>query len=515
MSNIQIHLVFKKPEFFTSEPILQQLKDFADLGFSPKLKHFFKKNKMQPVVMGYAGAGYLDLLEQLITELDSLQTIEKIDTLKARQQYALFVHSLRHREGYEEQIKNQLGKEFQSLKEDALNQDSLLLQNVPTRARLFKEKIIALRDQQLLAQATHYAQIAGQVYQTALQIFIKIDNAAENALQKSDRAEVGKSIDSIKNELQQIEDKLKAFDRLDLQHALDRCQNAQEKKSIGEMAQMIEESKEKVLAPHKLAQERLLKLIRHNESLQNQEKEETKEQPVTAPVMIADLSPPLLTDKKEDTEVSEETSVDNSTPPENNAAPNPDPQPNPEDETRLKQQETLRRQLDTLITLVKNYQALLKSEKSNCVIRFFHQSRKDIKMSYCEALLTSLAKAELTPDRSLKDIVTEAHEHAKNKVNSSPLLTAGGSYMGTSRMLAVQRLLGIDEAWNHNGKSSFMGAPINSDFHGLKTTGVVGKVKQTVVDFFEGHEDTAQFEALCEKVAPTAQALSPNKTAVH
>lgn len=508
MSNIQIHLVFKNPEFFTSEPILEQLKAFAKLGFSPKLKYFFQKHKMQPVVMGYAGAGYLDLLEELIAVLDSLQAIETIDTLEARQQYASFVHLLRNRKGYKEQIQNQLGNEFQPLKEDALNQDSLLLQNVPTRARLFKEKIIALRDQQLLAQAMHYAQIAGQVYQTALQIFIKIDNAAENALQKSDRAEVEKSIASIKNGLQQIEDKLKAFDHLDLQHALDRCQNAQEKKSIGEMAQMIEESKEKVLATHKLAQEGLLQVIKHNESLQNQEKEVTKEQPVTAPVMIEDLSLPLVTDKKEDTEVSEETSVDNATPPENNAA------PNPEDKIRLKQQEPLRRRRDMLITLVKNYEALLKSEKSNCVIRFFHQSRKDIKMSYCETLLASLEKAELTADCSLKDIVNQAHKQATNKVGLSPLLTAGGSYLGTSRMLAVQRLLGIDEAWNHNGKSSFMGAPINSDFHGLKTTGIVEKVKQTVTDFFEGKQGI-EFKALCEKVAPTAQALSPDKTAVH
>ncbi|MDX1838467.1 hypothetical protein DIZ81_12020 [Legionella taurinensis] len=508
MSNIQIHLVFKKPRFFTSEPILEQLKAFAELGFSVPLQKLFIGDPIKGLpALGFKGERHLQFLSQLITELEALQAIEKIDTKKARSDYSVFAHYLRVRKGYKETVQNQLGKEFQLLTEEELNQENSLLQNVTTRAQLFKEKVLALRDSELLQKAMLYAQRAGEVYQQALLVLQTIDETAQQALMKNEPVE--KDIQFIQEKIRAIDALSAAFDKLGLQNELDSCHDAETKNKLTELVKLIQEEKAKVIATGELAKQALSKVVNHNEYL-NRKNAVVEEKPITPTEVI--VEPEVVEDPLTSPAANNPTDVPDvdqrqETVPQENV-----PAPEQEDESVLRHRETLKQQLGILMTLVSNYKTQLESEKKDFVTRFFHQSRKDTKIAYCTQLLASFEKTAITPDSSLQTIVTQAHDQAITKVGSSALLTAGGSYFGTSRLLAVQRLLGIEDAWK-KGKSRFI-ATTRSDFHGLKTTGIVENVRAIVSDFFAGRQDVSKFKDLCEKVAPSSPSTANSKTTV-
>lgn len=136
---------------------------------------------------------------------------------------------------------------------------------------------------------------------------------------------------------------------------------------------------------------------------------------------------------------------------------------------------------DFALQLLGDYLAKLKKEKQSWTytLKFFHQTRKDNKIAYCEAMIAALQ--QLSND-SLKDVIQSAHANATlNKKE----LDEGGSWIGTSRLLGIQRLLGIEAAWN-KGRSSFFGIKTSSDFHGLKAIGVVGEeCKSKVVRYYD------------------------------
>ncbi|QRN04807.1 hypothetical protein GH742_13580 [Legionella sp. MW5194] len=507
MSNIQIYLVFKKPRFFTSEPILEQLKAFAELGFSVPLQKLFIGDPTKGLpALGFKGERHLQFLSQLITELEALQAIEKIDTKKARSDYSVFAHYLRVRIGYKETVQNQLGKEFQLLTEEELNQESSLLQNVTTRAQLFKEKVLALRDNELLQKAMLYVQRAGEVYQQALRVLQAIEETAQQALKKNEPVE--KDIQFIQEKIRAIDTLSAAFDKLGLQNELDSCHDAKTKEELTELVKLIQQEKAKVIATGELAKQALSKVVNHNEYLNSknavvEEKSTTAAEIIVEPEVVEEQRSPVANNP---TDVPDVDQRQKTGPQENAQA------PEQEDESVLKHRETLKQQLVILMTLVSNYKTQLESEKKDFVTRFFHQSRKDNKITYCTQLLSSFENTAITPDSSLQDIVNKAHQNAIKKVGSPSLLTAGGSYIGTSRLLAVQRLLGIEDAWK-KGKSRFI-ATTQSDFHGLKTTGIVENVRGVVVNFFARGQDVSQFKDLCEKVAPATPSKTSSKTAV-
>lgn len=123
---------------------------------------------------------------------------------------------------------------------------------------------------------------------------------------------------------------------------------------------------------------------------------------------------------------------------------------------------------------------------------FFHRGRKDAKIDYCNTLLTALReeRERITPETNLHDLIEKAHQKAQDQTPTrQSRLTLGGSYVGSSRMLALQRQLGVDSAWSREqGKSAFLFFKTSSDYHGLKTQGMTEanqKARDTIRQFYE------------------------------
>lgn len=148
-------------------------------------------------------------------------------------------------------------------------------------------------------------------------------------------------------------------------------------------------------------------------------------------------------------------------------------------------------QLNYARQLLGDYLTELKNEKKSWTyrIKFFHQTRKDNKIAYCEEMLVSL---QAESDAPVHERIKAAHAIA---AIGKKELDEGGSYIGTSRLLGIQRLLGINEAWT-KGRSSFFGIQTGSDFHGLKAIGVVGNDCQKQIEKFYAAEDETTIEGI-------------------
>ncbi|WP_392537348.1 hypothetical protein [Legionella sp. 227] len=159
--------------------------------------------------------------------------------------------------------------------------------------------------------------------------------------------------------------------------------------------------------------------------------------------------------------------------------------------------------LQEAISLINMYKGTLEYEKVHSV-KFFHKSRNQAKIDYCSSLEKKLGKQmeTLNSTSNVLDIINEAH----NSVTQGSIeeITKGGSYFGTSRMLSVQRLLGVKEAWEKKGHSKFLGFSTTSDFHGLKSSGIVGASVQKIVNnFYNEIEDSdSAYQALKKQVFP-------------
>ncbi|WP_133129177.1 hypothetical protein [Legionella steigerwaltii] len=178
-------------------------------------------------------------------------------------------------------------------------------------------------------------------------------------------------------------------------------------------------------------------------------------------------------------------------------------EPPPESDRILKVKKA---RLQEAISLINAYKETLEYEKKHS-IKFFHRSRNQAKIDYCNLLKNELStKVDgLKSDSKLLSIIKEAHEKAIKSCDAQEV-TKGGSYFGTSRMLSVQRLLGIAEAWETKGRSKFLGFSRKSDFHGLKTSGIVTEhEKKTVENFYnEEAESNDAYQKLKEQVFPKA-----------
>ncbi|PWY56216.1 hypothetical protein DGG96_07700 [Legionella qingyii] len=170
----------------------------------------------------------------------------------------------------------------------------------------------------------------------------------------------------------------------------------------------------------------------------------------------------------------------------------------------------LKNRLEEAISLIQTYKKTLEAEEKTCSFLFFYKSRNHAKSDYCISLESKLKFEITTIDQiktiddlcSIHDIINKAHNSViatKNNVAKMEI-TKGGSYFGTSRMLSLQRLLDIDEAWK-NGRSKFFG----DDFHGLKTSGVVGeKAQKAIKEFYLAIDDNdVEFQDLKNRTFPT------------
>lgn len=150
--------------------------------------------------------------------------------------------------------------------------------------------------------------------------------------------------------------------------------------------------------------------------------------------------------------------------------------PAPSDQVNKEASLTKKNRLLEAISLIKTYRETLESEQKKFSVKFFHKSRNHEKLSYCQSLEKELNSQINTLDResNLLLIIKNAHDKATKESGAQKEITKGGSYFGTSRMLSLQRLLGIDEAWQTKGHSKFLVFSTQSNLHGLKTSGVVG-----------------------------------------
>ncbi|WP_131794487.1 hypothetical protein [Fluoribacter gormanii] len=170
----------------------------------------------------------------------------------------------------------------------------------------------------------------------------------------------------------------------------------------------------------------------------------------------------------------------------------------------------LKSRLVEAISLIQTYRKTLDDEQKTCSFLFFYKSRNHAKFNYCKSLEDKLVLEIQKIDEikkiddlcSVHDIINGAHDSVIKTTNNAAKMeiTKGGSYFGTSRMLSLQRLLDIDDAWK-KGHSKFFG----DDFHGLKTSGVVGeKAQMTIKEFYLAIDDNdGEFQDLKNKTFPT------------
>lgn len=188
--------------------------------------------------------------------------------------------------------------------------------------------------------------------------------------------------------------------------------------------------------------------------------------------------------------------------------------PAPSDQVNKEVSLTKKNRLLEAISLIKTYKETLESEQKKFSVKFFHKSRNEGKISYCLSLEKELNSQINTLDResNLLLIIKNAHDKATKESGAQTEITKGGSYFGTSRMLGLQRLLGIDEAWQTKGHSKFLVFSTQSDFHGLKTMGVVGdNVHKIVENFYLGVDNNSneEYQRIKEQAFPKDVASSP------
>ncbi|HHF7368255.1 TPA: coiled-coil domain-containing protein [Legionella bozemanae] len=187
--------------------------------------------------------------------------------------------------------------------------------------------------------------------------------------------------------------------------------------------------------------------------------------------------------------------------------------PAPSDQVNKEVSLTKKNRLLEAISLIKTYKETLESEQKKFSVKFFHKSRNEGKISYCLSLEKELNSQINTLDResNLLLIIKNAHDKATKESGAQTEITKGGSYFGTSRMLSLQRLLGIDEAWKTKGHSKFLVFSTQSDFHGLKNSGVVGdKVHKIVKNFYLGVDNSDEpYQEIKKQAFPNVAVNNP------
>ncbi|ETO93904.1 hypothetical protein [Legionella oakridgensis] len=458
MQNLQIFLLYNHPDYFTKEPLLKQLKEFASLDLDAEFAKLSRKcaaaieRYKQADERQFQGADFLNLLQQLTEGLQKFSAKPVFNTDAARHAHAEFVHYLRHlrtevvvdfivdRDGRETSAQYDLPAIKEATKKQvaqgiaAVTQN--LTRNISQRISEFQKRVEGLLEKQLQALRIIQVQQAHEAHVAATQALAFIKERFEAWQERSSAEDASYDPQSILDHLLKIEKQQKRIQALVMQagHNRDTYPGSATAQSVpGELA-TFNDSVEAI-------QRHALKLWQTMQGVTAEEQAAAARE-------------------------------------------------------RSSAKKALKHKLDRIIKLVGDYAAELKEEKKSWSYFFnvFHWSRKEAKIKYCDDLLRELSEARenITHATNLRVLVRVAHQKAYEQSKDKSAIMAGGSYVGTSRLLSLQRLLDIESAWQH-GKSKFgFFCTTASDFHGLKATGIIetkdGKIRRVINNFYQGTE---------------------------
>lgn len=553
MKNQQLWAIYTQPgKIFSEQTLLEQVNEFAEIGFNENFKKFIESNKRK--IKSFTSpqfdaskysTEYLDFLNALILALPSAES--DIDTTTIRKKYSL-------NQFYSRQQKT--SQEYKSIQD--ITENSTLAKNVIERLSVFKKELEAIRNQQLILKAKSLVKLANadiNVNQKNLRL-MKIDylellsNYSLESLAAFDRnfdrffgeksistlrnnfAERKRIMDGIMEECEgtpvaevirkeqsNLEQQIKNFELI-MSQATELKDLKTRLRQIRTIEGIVIEKAEILLIPsdaHKL-QELIEFITDKEEEIQNIKREinstsEIHQQTIRAVEKIersiqqkklqAISFLQKISDKS--SEVQQKIEAHQDTPKESST------------KSDKKNEETLavkKVRLQEAISLIQTYRETIEKEHKRFSVKFFHKSRNQEKISYCQSLEKKLEVQgnDLNFESNLHDIINNAHnEVTKGTGAKKELTTKGGSYFGTSRMLSLQRLLGIDEAWKTKGHSKFLVFSTQSDFHGLKTVGVVGdNARKIVENFYLGAADNSlEYQGIKEQAFPSSADSKP------
>ncbi|KTD83059.1 hypothetical protein [Legionella waltersii] len=550
MKKRQLRAIYTNPiEISSEQALLEQVQEFAEIKFNQNLYNHItvNKNNIKRFTSGkFDGSKYspeyLNFLEAMIQALTSAES--NVNTRIIRDQYALYDH-------YSRQPRTK--KDYPAIED--IKTDSTLESNVNKRLDAFKKKLEAIRDQQLILKAKSLAELTSkevvEIQQTLSLMqdsYLKLcsNYSLESSVELDRKLESSFGEQSILQIRKRFAERKKAMDSI-----LEACEGTPVAEAIRREQSMLEQQTEQFELIVKRANElmnlhQLLKQIKAIEGSVT-EKASTLREDTDAPELREFIR--FVTDKEKEIQQLKQGVKGNSKPYEQtdrtidqieqsiqqhkqrallllekiekqrNVVPE-----NIEDnpikalpkEAEPKNQEVLqikKERLEEAINLIQRYREKLEKEPDKQrTVRFFHKSRNSAKIKYCTSLVQKLTEEvkTLTLESDLHQIINRAHGEVILGGDQTEI-TKGGSYFGTSRMLSLQRLLGIDEAWEKKGHSKFLGFSTQSDLHGLKTSGVVGDdVRGIVSNYYSDNPSSReQYQELIGQVFPDQEYPKP------
>ncbi|WP_412756795.1 hypothetical protein [Legionella bozemanae] len=553
MKNQQLRAIYTDPEeIFSGQTLLEQVKEFAEIGFNESFRKYIESNKKNIKLFASATSKYskeyLDFLNATILALSSAK--KNINTLIIRDMYAENQH-------YSRQPKTK--HEYPSI-EDI--EDSTLNRNVIKRLDAFKKQLEAIRNQQLILQAQSLVKLTNadiDVNQENLRL-MKVDylKLCSNYSQESFAAFERKfarffgeksisafrshfakrklimdgimeackgtpAAEVIRKEQSELDKQINDFELImrqaaelkDLKTCVQQIRAIEnvvtekagvllipsDAKKLQELIEFIEEQ-EKEIQRIKEGINSSLEIHQHTKRAIEEIEQSIRQKKEQAGFFLQKLS---------------HTSSEASQRKIEGHQVNLFPSKEPSTKSDQKNEEVLaakKERLQEAIALIQAYRNTIEKEQKRFSVKFFHKSRNEGKISYCQSLEKELQAQDsnLNSESNLHDIINNAHGKAIKDSRAQAEITKGGSYFGTSRMLSLQRLLSIDEAWKTKGHSKFLVFSTQSDFHGLKIQGVVGdNVHKIVEDFYLGVDNNSNEECqrIKEQAFPKDAASSP------
>ncbi|MCE0723540.1 hypothetical protein [Legionella resiliens] len=547
MKNQQLRAIYTNPDAISEQTLLEQVKEFAEIGFNEHLKKFIESNKKNIKLFTSTAfdaskysQDYLDFLNAMILVLSSAKT--DINTRIIREKHAQNQH-------YSRQPKTK--DEYPSI-EDI--EDSTLNMNVAKRLDAFKKELEALRNQQLVFKAKSLVNSArvdidinqenlGLMKDDYLELLSNYSQESFVAFEKKfARLFAEKSIlafrkhfaerklsmdgivkeckgtsveEVIKKEQSELNQQIINFELI-MKQATDLKSLTTLLKQVKTIEGIITQKEVELLIPsdaQKLqefirlieAKEQEIQHIKqgingsseiHQQTIQAIEKIEQsiRQKKVEAESLLQKISKTSseVPQKRIDEEFSSPQELPEKSDPKN-------------EETFMAK----KNRLQEAISLIQTYRETIEHEQERFSVKFFHKSRNQAKISYCNALEKELKLQDkgLNFESNLHDIINNAHNKVTTGAGAQKeIITKGGSYFGTSRMLSLQRLLGIDEAWKMKGHSKILLFSTKSDLHGLKTSGLVGDDVENIVKnfFLEEADSDKAYQQLKEQVFPSA-----------
>lgn len=484
-----LYVCFQPRQLEANSSIWTQLQSFARLGFSDQLTVFCSENAQamqrmsQIAPENYCGDKDFQVLEQLCKTLHDLTASIQFNTDEIRKKIAEYRHYLNHSGSALGQKMASLVKELESSGKNL--GDDELISHIQIRIGMFAEKFDEILGKQLQCLANKLLTIAEDALTAASLCVAQIEQGDATEPQRAqalmDLQELEAIFDSVYSQAT-AEDK--AYPNTPFHLA-----------RLGEIKQAFAPLRERLslpVTPHSAATPL------------------SPQSPATTPgrapeeerdeVMVEEGDSHLTGDQ-----LGNQPRVGNLSQPAPMATPADAP-------AQAQQAAALARKqsrIDNAIRLVERYLSVLQQERSSWwrnLFMFFHRGRKDAKIDYCEKLLTSLReeKERITPATNLHELIEKAHQEAQSQTPArQSRLTLGGSYVGSSRMLALQRQLGVDSAWScEQGKSAFLFFKTSSDYHGLKTQGMTEanqKTRETIRQFYADAEGVeSEYEAVTQ-----------------